>query len=48
MSSPRYTCIESTDTISTSRSACAAAIATADFPDAVAPMSARCRVNAPP
>ena len=42
MSRPRYTCIESIDTISTSPSACAAASASADFPDAVGPTSARC------
>ena len=41
MSMPRYTCIESSDTISTSPSSRASANASADFPDAVGPTSAR-------
>ena len=41
MSIPRYTCIESSDTISTSPSSRARANASADFPDAVGPTSAR-------
>ncbi len=42
MSMPRYTCMESSETISTSPSAAATARATADFPDAVGPTIARC------
>ena len=47
MSRPRYTCIESSDTISTSPAARAIASASADLPDAVGPTSARCRVKPP-
>jgi len=39
---PRYTCIESTDTISMSPRIRAASKARADFPDAVGPTRARC------
>ena len=43
MSRPRYTCIESSETISTSPAARASSSASADLPDAVGPTSARCR-----
>ena len=39
MSMPRYTCMESTATISTSSRCAAISIASADFPDAVGPSS---------
>src|SRR5437764_148063 len=45
MSMPRYTCIESSETISTSPSPAATASATADLPDAVGPTMARWRVR---
>src|SRR5712664_1893129 len=47
MSSPRYTCIESSETISTSPADRAIASASADLPDAVGPTSATCRVTRP-
>src|SRR5258706_13206719 len=42
MSRPRYTCMESTDTSSTSPRARATSSASADFPEAVGPTIARC------
>jgi hypothetical protein len=40
MSMPRYTCIASTETSSTSPNARAAAVATTDLPEAVGPTTA--------
>src|SRR4051794_16967506 len=47
MSMPRYTCMESTETSSTSPSRRASSMATVDFPDAVTPTRATGRGGSP-